>query len=73
MIYIYGTKDCVWCRRAQTLAIDKGLLYEYRHFSAFPDEWEWRQVPQIFFAYDGDDVHIGGYNEFKKWLEEKGI
>lgn len=62
MYVVYGTEDCVWCRRAQSLLDAKELPYEYKHFSAYPDDWKWSSVPQIFSVYEDEEKHIGGYN-----------
>jgi glutaredoxin len=79
MFEIYGTTDCAYCDRAKILLAMKEKDYTFidvaenvditaAFFKKFPNV---SRVPQI--VYEGRDrgypVHIGGYNELKKWLE----
>jgi len=76
---IYGTDDCGLCDKAKRLLLRHDKAYTFINvsesqdvrtafFKRFPGI---TTVPQIM--YDGVDrgypVHIGGYNELKKWLD----
>ena len=78
MFEIYGTTNCVFCDKAKILLAMYEKDYTFidvaeneditaAFFKKFPNV---SQVPQVMF--DGKDrgypVHIGGYNELKKWL-----
>ena len=79
MFEIYGTTDCAYCDRAKILLAMKEKDYTFIDVSESPDTTaaffkkfpNVSKVPQI--VYEGRDrgypVHIGGYNELKKWLE----
>jgi len=75
---IYGTQICNFCDLSKDLLdkYEKGYTFvdvsenqdtTAAFFKKFPNV---RTVPQI--EYEGSDrgypVHIGGYNELKKWL-----
>ena len=78
MFEIYGTMNCVYCDMAKKLLTVHAKEYVFidvaendditaAFFNKFPNV---SKVPQIMF--DGKDrgyeVHIGGYNELKQWL-----
>ena len=75
MLVIYGRKDCTWCRRAVTLAVQNETPYSYRHYSEYAgeDNFPWKTVPQIFLVYEDEETHIGGYDELKEWYEDTGL
>lgn len=72
MLVIYGKDDCFYCNQAKKLADENGMKYEYKNVkqfdllaelkSLFPDV---KTVPQIWI----DDQHVGGYDEFKKYVK----
>lgn len=74
MILIYGKPSCPHCVEAKSLAESNGLTYSYTSIgtdievedfkSLFPLA---RTVPQIII----DGVKIGGYTEFKQWIESR--
>ena len=78
MFEIYGTTSCTFCDRAKILLAMKEKEFTFidvaendditaAFFKKFPKV---KTVPQIMF--EGKDrgypVHIGGYNELKRWL-----
>ena len=78
MFEIYGTTNCTYCDMAKKLLTVHAEEYEFidvaesdditaAFFKKFPKV---KTVPQIMF--EGKDrgypVHIGGYNELKRWL-----
>lgn len=74
MISIYGKPSCPHCVEAKSLTESNGLAYNYISIgtdigiedfkSLFPLA---RTVPQIII----DGVKIGGYTEFKQWIESR--
>lgn len=70
MYTIYGKPECPWCDRAKDLLEP----HEYSYVDVSKDqeakevliEMGVRTVPQVF---DGDN-HVGGFEDFKKHLEE---
>ena len=82
MITVYGKPGCTFCEQAKALSQTRGLDYHYIELDVgqpkkldgeyisrddfmmlFPEA---RAVPQILV----DDVHIGGYQEFRNYLKE---
>jgi len=82
MITVYGKPGCSFCEQAKMLSTSQGLTYNYIELDVgqpkkldgeyisredfmmlFPDA---RTVPQILV----DDIHVGGYQEFKQYLKE---
>ena len=79
MFQIYGTDNCIFCLKAKELLTNYNKEYTFINvaehgdvtaafFEKFPNV---SSVPQI--VYDGVDrgyeVHIGGYKELEKWLD----
>lgn len=71
-VTIYGTESCTYCKQAEALCKREGLGYEYillnidNSIKLQERIGTLRSVPQIFI----DDVHIGGFDELKKEIEE---
>lgn len=74
MITIYGKANCGFCTKAKEFAKKHQFEYEYKDvgLSLFMEELLERSevrpksVPQIYIH----DKHIGGYNEFVKYVED---
>tara|TARA_B110000503_G_scaffold107998_1_gene161379 strand:+ start:337 stop:594 length:258 start_codon:yes stop_codon:yes gene_type:complete len=78
MITIYGKEQCGFCVKAKKFAEDRQFKFEYKDVGnnmKTRDEMLGRvskvikTVPQIFI----DNQHIGGYNEFIRYVEETGF
>ena len=72
MIKIYGGVSCSYCESAKSLCKTRNLSFEYNDVGdVSPAEWLKkigfvpRSIPQIFV----DDEYIGGFSEFKTYLE----
>ena len=76
-IEIYTKDACPYCVQAKTLMKTKGWEFTEHHINADTRDILVEQlttrlgvaprtVPQIFI----DDVSIGGYTEFAKWVKE---
>lgn len=73
-VVIYGAAWCGYCQRAKKLAVDYGMLVDYRDvdqphhqekFKAkFPDA---KTIPQILL----DGKAIGGFDEFASIIENE--
>lgn len=71
---IYSKDNCTYCTQAKNLADREGIEYietklgqdmAVEDFKAlFPDQ---KTVPLIII----DEVKIGGYNEFSKWIQSR--
>ena len=72
MYEIYGTTSCEYCELAKKLLTEYDKEYTFidvaengdvtvAFFEKFPNV---SRVPQIMEG----DIHIGGYNELRKWL-----
>lgn len=76
MYKVYGKAWCVYCDRAKTLLKSKSLDFVYYDIEKDEQFREWAQersggqtsVPIIF---DGDDNHIGGFEELRNRLKEQ--
>jgi|TARA_R110000868_G_scaffold348788_2_gene609963 glutaredoxin len=76
MYKVYGKAWCVYCDRAKTLLKNKGLEFIYFDIEKDDQFRKWAQersggqtsVPIIF---DGDDNHIGGFEELRNRLKEQ--
>lgn len=82
MIIVYGKPGCSFCQQAKALSTSLGLEYNYIEIDVgqpknLDDEYisrenfmmlfpEAKTVPQILV----DDVHVGGYTEFKQYIKE---
>lgn len=72
MIKIYGGESCNYCDMAKKLCEMYKLNFEYYDVGdVMPTEWIKkvgfvpRSVPQIF----ADDTYLGGFTEFKTYVE----
>lgn len=70
MVTIYGTENCVFCKKAIALAESYNLVYEYidakSNIEDFKDKFPGaKTVPQIIW----NNIHLGGYNEFAEEIE----
>lgn len=69
MIKIYGTSDCIFCKKAKELAENYNLKYEsldvFEHADYVKSLTDQRTVPQITW----DERYIGGYAEFAQEIE----
>lgn len=73
MIDIYGKPDCVWCKRALDLVVEKNVEYNYHSIGDdigidfiienFPGV---KTVPIIVV----NGMRIGGYDQLVSYLEE---
>ena len=71
---VWSKPQCTFCDQAKSLLTLKGIVYEERKIGedytkeqlleAVPTA---RAVPQIFI----DDIHIGGFQELKKYFEKE--
>ena len=77
MITIYGKANCGFCTKAKAFAEQRMLRFEYKDVGISKDTLnelmdrapvQVKSVPQIFIGNE----HIGGYNEFTKYVEETG-
>lgn len=76
MVTIYGKANCGFCAKAKEFASKSKIEFEYKDvgLKAMMDELLERaetrpkSVPQIWV----DNLHIGGYNEFVRYIEETG-
>lgn len=75
-ILIYGKPTCVYCDRAKDLCSRKFGEFEYKDVTEPKNLAELKTkvpnvktVPQIFV----DDGFIGGYDDFKDFVEAKGL
>tara|TARA_B110001454_G_scaffold175636_1_gene167444 strand:- start:355 stop:597 length:243 start_codon:yes stop_codon:yes gene_type:complete len=70
---IFGKPDCIHCEKAKFLCNQKGIKYTYKELDkdfdfdfikkSFPNA---RTFPQIVI----DGIHVGGYDDLSKYLEE---
>ncbi|MDG2229095.1 MAG: glutaredoxin [Gammaproteobacteria bacterium] len=70
---IFGKLDCIHCEKAKFLCNQKGIKYTYKELDkdfdfdfikkSFPNA---RTFPQIVI----DGIHVGGYDDLSKYLEE---
>jgi glutaredoxin len=72
MIKIYGGENCSYCEMAKKLCEMYKMNFEYRDIGdIMPTQWIQkigfvpRSVPQIF----ADDTYLGGFTEFKTYIE----
>jgi glutaredoxin len=72
MIKIYGTENCSYCEMAKKICEVYKMDYQYNDVgNLMPTDWIKkigfvpRSVPQIF----ADDTYLGGYTEFKTYVE----
>lgn len=72
MIKIYGGDNCSYCEMAKKLCEMYRLNFEYYDIGHYmPGDWIKkigfvpRSVPQIF----ADDTYLGGFTEFKTYVE----
>ena len=68
---IFTMERCIFCVRAKMLMNKHGIEYNEKHLSGdglqrFKDVTKLNTLPQI---YDGNDNHIGGYQELLTHLE----
>lgn len=74
MYMIFGSPNCVWCRRAVDLCLEMGVSYEYIDLSMDSESKEFimrqghRTVPQVYFDNDTTLNHIGGYEALRDEL-----
>ena len=74
---IYGKANCGFCTKAKEFARQQELEFEYKDvgLTAFMDELlekcevRPKSVPQIWV----NGTHVGGYNEFVRYVEETGF
>ena len=72
-VEIFGKPDCIHCEKAKFLCNQKGIKHTYKELDkdfdfdfikkSFPNA---RTFPQIVI----DDIHVGGYDDLSKYLEE---
>lgn len=74
-VVIYGAAWCGYCQRAKKLAIDYGMLVDYRdidekhHQKIFKEKFpKAKTIPQIML----NGKPIGGYNEFVATIKNEG-
>lgn len=72
MIKIYTGASCAFCEMAKKLCKERGLQYETQDIGdVMPTDWIRkigfvpRSVPQIF----SDDTYLGGFTEFKTFID----
>ena len=77
MYIIYGKDNCSYCDRAKHLLEIYNLDYKYLRMSEDYTREELlelapeaKSMPQIWNHVKGRTVHIGGYNELVKYLDE---
>lgn len=72
MFLVYSTPDCPYCIRAKQLLESRHQTYEEINVLESDEarelfvEWQVRTVPQIVH----NNVHIGGYEDLVKYMEE---
>ena len=71
-LVIYGKANCPWCDKAKDLAEFYDIRYDYKDVGKkdILEEMKFlvpgaKTVPQILI----DSIAIGGYQEFKEYLE----
>ena len=78
-VIIIGRKSCGWCRKARQLCKTNGLAYTYRdldkdrnkELKRYFEIEGYETVPQIFVAANGNSLHVGGYEEFERYLARR--
>jgi glutaredoxin len=70
---IFGKPDCMHCEKAKFLCNQRGIKYSYKELGtdfdfdfikkSFPHA---KTFPQILL----DGIHVGGYDDLTKYLEE---
>jgi len=75
MIKIYSGENCSYCDMAKRVCNERGVQYEVHDVAALsPIEWIEkigfvpRSVPQIF----ADNTYLGGFTEFKTYIDVEG-
>ena len=78
MYNIYGLKWCIFCLRAINFMQEKGLEFHYypmdnqeRVLDYVKTHYEHKTVPIITENINGDEVLIGGYDDFVKHIRQQ--
>lgn len=71
---VYGKPDCGYCGKAKIALEMNSKVYEYIDITQDEDAMDmfiekgFRSVPQVFQEGGGVSVHIGGFEELYKFL-----
>ena len=78
MYNIYGLKWCIFCLRAINFMQEKGLEFHYypmdnqeQILSSIKEEYKHKTVPIITENVNGNEVLIGGYDDFVKHIRQQ--
>tara|TARA_R100001591_G_scaffold112190_1_gene124405 strand:+ start:107 stop:361 length:255 start_codon:yes stop_codon:yes gene_type:complete len=78
MYNIYGLKWCIFCLRAINFMQEKGLEFHYypmdkkeRILNSIKEVYQHKTVPIITENINGDEVLIGGYDDFVKHIRQQ--
>ena len=78
MYSIYGLKWCIYCLRVINLMQEKGLEFHYypmdnqdRVLEYIKESYNHKTVPLITFNSDGNEIFIGGYDDFVKHIRKQ--
>lgn len=78
MYNIYGLKWCIFCLRAINFMQEKGLEFHYYPLDdnqvrliSLKDIYKHKTVPIITQSVNGNEVLIGGYDDFVKHIRQQ--
>lgn len=76
-VVIVGRENCTFCKQAVQTCNQKGIPFSYKtiHDDIALEQVEIiaggkvSSVPQIYISEDGLNTYIGGFSDFRKYLE----
>lgn len=76
-VVIVGRENCTFCKQAVQTCDQKGITFSYKtiHEDITIEQVEViaggkvSSVPQIYISEDGLNTYIGGFTDFRKYLE----
>ena len=78
MYNIYGLKWCIFCLRAINFMQEKGLEFHYypmdkqkKVLEYLKQDYGHKTVPIIVENVNGEEVLIGGYDDFVKYIRQQ--